>query len=172
MTFTAHGHQIPGSPADPRPEGMKVFRCGGVGLCSLCSNEATAWTIKDLHDKAEAKELAEKQAEHTPATHGTVFQTVPAEIVAIQFTGGGGQGRDIESWIKSNGGNATWYEAAEPVEAVGDAPGHDGWAESLTIETDAGWTEAKVGYWVIKGTAGEFYPCRPDVFERKYEPKK
>ena len=24
--------------------------------------------------------------------------------------------------------------------------------------------------WVIQGVAGEFYPCKPDIFEKTYEP--
>ena len=24
--------------------------------------------------------------------------------------------------------------------------------------------------WIIKGIAGEFYPCKPDIFEATYEP--
>ena len=26
------------------------------------------------------------------------------------------------------------------------------------------------GDWIIKGIKGEFYPCKPDVFEETYEP--
>ena len=26
-----------------------------------------------------------------------------------------------------------------------------------------------VGDWIIKGLKGEFYPCKPDVFEMKYK---
>lgn len=26
------------------------------------------------------------------------------------------------------------------------------------------------GDWVIKGVKGEFYPCKPDIFEATYEP--
>jgi hypothetical protein len=26
------------------------------------------------------------------------------------------------------------------------------------------------GDWIIKGVKGEFYPCKPDVFELTYEP--
>jgi hypothetical protein len=24
--------------------------------------------------------------------------------------------------------------------------------------------------WIIKGVNGEFYPCKPDIFEKTYEP--
>lgn len=26
------------------------------------------------------------------------------------------------------------------------------------------------GDWIIKGVQGEFYPCKPDIFEATYEP--
>lgn len=41
---------------------------------------------------------------------------------------------------------------------------------SLFIPTLEGEMEAKVGWWIIKGVAGEFYPCAPDIFEATYEP--
>lgn len=28
---------------------------------------------------------------------------------------------------------------------------------------------AKIGDWIIKGIKGEFYPCKPDIFEATYE---
>ena len=29
---------------------------------------------------------------------------------------------------------------------------------------------ADCGDWIIKGVKGEFYPCKPDIFEATYEP--
>ena len=31
---------------------------------------------------------------------------------------------------------------------------------------------ASIGDWIIKGVNGEFYPCKPDIFEKTYEPVK
>lgn len=28
---------------------------------------------------------------------------------------------------------------------------------------------ARLGDWIIRGVNGEFYPCKPDVFEKTYE---
>jgi hypothetical protein len=28
----------------------------------------------------------------------------------------------------------------------------------------------KRGDWIIKGVKGEYYPCKPDIFEQTYEP--
>lgn len=38
------------------------------------------------------------------------------------------------------------------------------------IDTLEGTMYAEPGDWVIKGVAGEFYPCKPEVFTASYEP--
>lgn len=38
--------------------------------------------------------------------------------------------------------------------------------EILTLE---GVMTARLGDWVIKGVAGEYYPCRDDIFQKTYE---
>lgn len=42
--------------------------------------------------------------------------------------------------------------------------------ETLFIQTLEGKMEASVGDYIIKGIKGEFYPCKPDIFEKTYEP--
>lgn len=37
------------------------------------------------------------------------------------------------------------------------------------IHTPEGTMEAKPGDYIIKGVNGEFYPCKPDIFEKTYE---
>ena len=37
------------------------------------------------------------------------------------------------------------------------------------IKTLEGTMEAAPGDWIIKGIKGEFYPCKPDIFEATYE---
>ena len=39
----------------------------------------------------------------------------------------------------------------------------------LEIPTLEGTMRADVGDWIIKGVAGEFYPCKPAVFEATYQ---
>lgn len=39
----------------------------------------------------------------------------------------------------------------------------------LIITTLEGKYRAEVGDFVIKGVKGEFYPCKPDIFELTYE---
>lgn len=39
----------------------------------------------------------------------------------------------------------------------------------LLIETLEGEMAASVGDYIIKGVNGEFYPCKPDIFEKTYD---
>lgn len=39
----------------------------------------------------------------------------------------------------------------------------------MFIPTLEGEMIASVGDWIIKGVKGEFYPCKPDIFEATYE---
>jgi len=48
----------------------------------------------------------------------------------------------------------------------GDAEFRDG---ELVVATLEGPLRASPGDWIIRGTKGEFYPCKPDVFEEVYE---
>lgn len=40
----------------------------------------------------------------------------------------------------------------------------------LTIATLEGNMCAQVGDWIIEGLKGEFYPCKPDIFDASYLP--
>lgn len=39
----------------------------------------------------------------------------------------------------------------------------------LKVYTLEGTMTANVGDYIIKGVNGEFYPCKPDIFEKTYE---
>ena len=39
---------------------------------------------------------------------------------------------------------------------------------TVLIPTLEGTMTARVGDWIIKGVKGEFYPCKPDIFEATY----
>lgn len=41
--------------------------------------------------------------------------------------------------------------------------------EDLVIKTLEGNMRANVGDYIIKGIHGEFYPCKPGIFEETYE---
>lgn len=52
---------------------------------------------------------------------------------------------------------------------TGHATAGDNQLLTLDIETLEGRMTATDGDWIIKGVKGEFYPCKPDIFEATYE---
>lgn len=102
------------------------------------------------------------------------FDSVPVTIEAVCWLGGAGAATPIINWILENGGTATWDEAHvvpipdNELEGRGLLAGSIWEAEGLYIQTLEGRMKANPGDWIIRGTEGEFYPCKPSVFERKY----
>lgn len=45
----------------------------------------------------------------------------------------------------------------------------DNYKPTIKILTLEGVMRANLDDWVIKGVAGEFYPCRDDIFQKTYE---
>jgi hypothetical protein len=85
------------------------------------------------------------------------FRSKPAVIEAVEATGTPESNRQIIEWARGG----------ESFAHMGDA---DGDHQTLYIETLEGAMRVTPGDWIIKGTRGEFYPCKPDVFAVKYEP--
>ena len=48
-------------------------------------------------------------------------------------------------------------------------PCFDGEIPCIVIPTLEGEMKAHVGDWIILGTKGELYPCKPDIFKEIYE---
>lgn len=46
---------------------------------------------------------------------------------------------------------------------------HSGKDNYIRIGTLEGVMDAAPGDWIIRGVQGEFYPCKPDIFEATYE---
>lgn len=42
-------------------------------------------------------------------------------------------------------------------------------SEPVEIETLEGTMRGNPGDWLIRGLRGEYYPCKPDIFEASYE---
>ena len=43
---------------------------------------------------------------------------------------------------------------------------------TVLINTLEGEMIGRIGDWIIKGVNGEYYPCKPDIFEKTYEEAK
>ncbi len=63
---------------------------------------------------------------------------------------------EIAEWIRDNGGECLYGQK-------------DGGPVELLVTTLEGTMTASVGDYIIKGIKGEFYPCKPDVFEATYD---
>jgi hypothetical protein len=165
MTYTSHGHYIPGSPEDPQdPPPQK--NCGGVGLCGLCSSQAIVW--RKEAERLGVLEGLDSKRRHEGILAARVFEAEPVRVNAVQFVGGASNGMDCEAWVKSYGGNATWRNEIQPWSKEDGSVSHDLIPEMLTVETPGGWQEAVVGSWIVQGVEGEFYPVTDETFRQKY----
>ena len=79
----------------------------------------------------------------------STYQKKPVEIEAVQWTGD-----NIQEVIQF---------AGDHVEYLYD---------TLRVFTLEGPVTASVGDYIIRGVKGEFYPCKPDIFEMTYEKKR
>lgn len=79
------------------------------------------------------------------------FVKKPVEIHAVQWTG-------------DNFDEIADFVGAENLVCIGRCRDLD-----LNIYTLEGNHHAEVGDWIIRGIKGEFYPCKPDIFEQTYE---
>ncbi len=52
-----------------------------------------------------------------------------------------------------------------------NTPLHQMGCDRLGIPTLEGVMTASLGDWIIMGTRGEFWPCKPNVFAATYEPE-
>lgn len=96
------------------------------------------------------------------------YRKKPVEIQAAQWLGGPGAATPIIDWILTGERSASWTEAYE----AGDTPNGSYPAEPeecIRINTLEGVMRALPGDWIIRGIQGEFYPCKPDIFEATYE---
>lgn len=171
MTYTSHGHHIDGSPVDPSPP-TDVIRCGGPGLCSVCTRESATWTEENRLAALLQKQATAGLEGHSEATTAARYTPKKQDYIAIQFTGGPGNGHDIVNWVKAQGGNATYVPYEPPYRPQGpDETGHDGWPEVIQIEGIETWKEASVGWWIVQDPESVFETYRPERFNSKFEPK-
>lgn len=81
----------------------------------------------------------------------SLFRKKPIVIEARQFDGH--NCIELLNWMRVPGANCIELHTTDhPV-----------------IHTLEGDMTTEVGDWIIKGVKGEFYPCKPDIFEASYE---
>jgi hypothetical protein len=85
------------------------------------------------------------------------YRKKPVVIEAIQWNGNNFD--DIKDFANSKVRYHSYYDHNEYFESK----------TTLTIKTLEGDMMASKGDFIIKGVKGEFYPCKPDIFEATYE---
>ena len=94
-----------------------------------------------------------------------LFTKKPVTIAAIQWTGK--NLREVITFTDADGPPDTrTTHAGMAWEAYTDLVARDG----LKIYTLEGTMLASPGDWIIRGVKGEYYPCKPDIFEATYSP--
>lgn len=83
------------------------------------------------------------------------YRKKPVVIEACQLPAAGDNDwRDFHLWCDEvNFWGDQWRQ-------VGDA---------ILVETREGTMRGNPGDWIIRGVAGEFYPCKNEIFEKTYE---
>lgn len=84
------------------------------------------------------------------------FRKKPVVIEAIQFDGTPGGAVAVFDVFDIPGGK---FDPSGNMERG-----------NITIPTLEGVVTASRGDWIIRGVKGEYYPCKPDIFEATYEP--
>jgi hypothetical protein len=87
------------------------------------------------------------------------YRKKPVVIDAIQWTGFNPD--EIKEFVGKKC-DIEYYDAAYEAGVMGILA-------TITIHTLEGNMRADKGDYIIKGVKGEFYPCKPDVFEQTYE---
>lgn len=89
------------------------------------------------------------------------YRKKPVVIEAMRFESGRtpGHGYEVATWC---GGR--FNTDVKPSD-------HTDVRYSISIPTLEGVMTADEGDWIIRGVQGEFYPCKPDIFEATYEPE-
>ena len=86
----------------------------------------------------------------------------PVQIEAIQLT----KENIIEVFDFLDVANYKETKSVEELEDFSQRMLKQGYIETETLE---GIMKASFGDYIIKGIKGEFYPCKPDIFQATYE---
>lgn len=95
-----------------------------------------------------------------------IYRKRPVEVEARQLVGSNAEIHGVYQWIESNTqGSFNPLDSEVLVSGVSIDPA----TGSLLIATLEGVMQANPGDYIIRGVSGEFYPCKPDIFEATYE---
>ena len=94
------------------------------------------------------------------------YRKLPVEIDAMQIDGTVDSAFAARQWIEANGGHA--HDGPVPPGSYPANEGPHGDGQHVMIYTLEGKMLACPQDFIIRGIKGEFYPCKPDIFEATY----
>ncbi|MDB5057233.1 MAG: putative phage protein [Chloroflexi bacterium] len=71
-------------------------------------------------------------------------------------------------WVRGTG-NADWNSLPPWIRLAYETGHLNMLPEGARIYTPEGWMQVNINDWVIQGLEGEWYPCKPSIFEATYE---
>ena len=86
--------------------------------------------------------------------YGVKYRKKPVVIEALQFLDEPQRLTELSSFIDDQPLRVSYKDPENP---------------KLILQTLEGEIQASVNDYIIKGVDGEFYPCKPDIFEKTYE---
>lgn len=81
-----------------------------------------------------------------------LYRKKPVVVEAVRWTGGPDQTEDPEWLVEAIEAGNVWFGV-----------------DCMLVWTLDGVRKARVGDYIIRGVAGELYPCKPNIFEQTYE---
>ncbi len=90
------------------------------------------------------------------------YRKLPVEIEAIQFTGDNSD--EVVQWGVDEIESGEWN-----LNGIGSPLKWTNWVRCLAIYTLEGEMLALPGDYIIRGVAGELYPCKEEIFQQTYE---
>lgn len=88
------------------------------------------------------------------------FRKKPVTIEAIRLLNSNDSIEECIEWV---------FKIGMETSLIGKAVTIDDVKGGFYIPTLEGDMKASIGDYIIKGVNGEFYPCKPDIFDKTYE---
>lgn len=90
------------------------------------------------------------------------YRKKPVTIEAIRLLNNDDSIEECIKWVFNIGMETSLIGKSATIDDVKDKSG-------FYIPTLEGNMKANIGDYIIKGINGEFYPCKPDIFDKTYE---
>lgn len=134
-------------PNRPTPTYPNIADLGGNGRFPKARIDPKESRIRELEKEVEELRRYKEEQEEKENPKVRKYRKRPLEIEALRYT-------TVEALKKA------FPDVDIGVDIKGD---------KICIKTLEGGVEISEGDYIIKGIKGEYYPCKPDIFEETYQ---